>query len=271
MTSNPKNARIHPEDRARIAALNSASQALRGKPQEKPKTSYYTPALIQCTLPHSDPGTRDWKKTNGDFTLIISSGVDENLEPYGIPYGSFPRLVLAYIITSVVEGKTQQKENPQRIELSNHFGGFLKEIGYSPKTNRRGDNAQSRTIRSQLLRLLRANITFQHQTGDDKFGGLTVNDVKIAPKFSLWWDYRNPAQGTLFESHIDLSEDFYRAILAAPVPLRTDILAQFKAQSACSRCVYVGFLSPLHIAKAKRGASHPIVWTLAGAVRNRNR
>ena len=61
------NARTHPDDRARIAALNAIGQTLRGAPAEKPQTSYYTPLLIQCTLPHSDPKARDVGKDQWRF------------------------------------------------------------------------------------------------------------------------------------------------------------------------------------------------------------
>ena len=118
-------ARVHPDDRDRIEGLNTLARLYYGTPQSEAPVSYYTPILIQCTLPHSDPKTRDWKKTNGDFTLIISSGVDHNLVPYGIPYGSFPRLVLAYIITRVIQA------GERRIELSSHFSSFLEELGYT--------------------------------------------------------------------------------------------------------------------------------------------
>jgi hypothetical protein len=53
---------------------------------------------------------------------------------------------------------------------------------------------------------------------------LAVLDVKVAPKFELWWDYKNPEQDSLWSSYIEISEDFRRAILQAPVPLRTDVL-----------------------------------------------
>ena len=95
----PQAARIHPDDRARIEAFNTIGKALTPAPTEKPPKSYYTPELIQCTLPHSDPKTRDWIKKNGNYSLIISSGIDDEGTPYGAPYGSFPRLVLAYIIS----------------------------------------------------------------------------------------------------------------------------------------------------------------------------
>ena len=225
--------RVHPDEQSRIAALNSAGQVLRGVVSEqKPPTSYYTPELIQVTLPHSDPKTRDWKKTNGNFTLIVSSGVDENLEAYGIPYGAFPRLVLAYIITEVI------KNGSRRVHFSSYFSAFLHELGYSKKTNRRGDTEASRVIKGQLLRLLRASITFQYSTGDEKSGLLAVKDVKIAPEFALWWNFKEPDQGSLFGSYIDISEDFHNAILRAPVPLHKDILAALR-KSALALDIYM--------------------------------
>jgi hypothetical protein len=208
-TSSP---RVHPDDRIRVEGLNAIATVIQGAPPPRIPLSYYTPILIQCTLPHSDPKTRDWKKTNGDFSLIISSGVDENLIPYGIPYGSFPRLVLAYIITRVIE------TGERRVDLSSHFSGFMREIGYTG--NHKGNSLAGKRTRHQLIRLLRASITFQAK--DD--GHLAVLDVKVAPKFELWWDYKNPEQDSLWSSYIEISEDFRQAILQAPVPLRTDVL-----------------------------------------------
>ncbi len=86
---------VHPDDRGRIEGLKAIATVIQGVPQPQVFLSYYTPILIQCTLPHSDPKTRDWIRKNGDFSLIISSGVDNDGQPYGVPYGSFPRLVLA--------------------------------------------------------------------------------------------------------------------------------------------------------------------------------
>ena len=224
MTQPPKKAelaaRVHPDERSRIAALNTVGQALRGAPAEKHQTSYYTPLLVQCTLPHSDPKTRDWIKTNGDFSLMVTSGIDKEGQPYGVPYGSFPRLAMAYMITQVIQ------TGERRIELSAHFGEFLKEIGYTG--NLRGNIRPAKSVQGQLIRLLTSTIAFEKSTGDSEKGAILRGKADIASKFMLWWDYKQPTQGSLFGSFIDLSEDFYKAILANPLPLRTDILAALK-------------------------------------------
>ena len=209
-------ARVHPDERSRLEASNSLARLFHGAPEQKAPLSYYSPILIQCTLPHSDPKARDWVKTNGSVSLIISSGVDEELTPYGVPYGSFPRLVLAYIITRVIQ------TGERRIELTSHFGSFLKEIGYPG--NHKGNSAAGNRVRDQLIRLLRASITFQ----DKGEGHLAVQDMKIAPQFELWFAPKNPEEDSLWESSITISEEFRESILRSPVPLRTDILAALK-------------------------------------------
>ena len=209
-------ARVHPDDRNRIEGLNILAKRHYGTPQANAAVSYYTPILIQCTLPHSDPKTPTWVRTNGDVSLILASGVDEKGEFIGLPYGSFPRLMLAYIITRVIQ------TGERRIELSSHFSSFLKEIGYTG--NHKGTGVKGRRIREQLIRLLRASVTFQAKSE----GHLAVLDVKVAPKFELWWDYKNPEQDSFWGSYIDISEEFRQAILSTPVPLRTDILKALK-------------------------------------------
>lgn len=209
-------ARIHPDERDRIEGLKAIGAFLHGAPQPKTSVSYYTPILIQCTLPHSDPKTVAWQKTNGDFSLIVSSGFDKNLKPYGIPYGSFPRLVLAYIITRVIQTKER------RIDLASHFSGFLREIGYTG--NLKGNSRQAKTVRDQLMRLLFASIRFEGRAGTDEAGRLAGVNINVATKYDLWWDFRNYEQDSLWGSYIDISEEFRQSILSAPVPLRTDIL-----------------------------------------------
>jgi hypothetical protein len=208
--------RVHPDDRSRIDGLNAIATVLYGEPQPQRSISYYTPILIQCTLPYIDPKTVAWKKTNGDFSLIVSSGFDQNLEPYGIPYGSLPRLVLAYIITRVIQ------TGERRIDLSSYFSTFLKEIGYTG--NLKGNSRQAKTVRNQIIRLVRASIAFEGRGGTDEAGRLAGINMNVASKYDLWWDFKSPEQDSLWGSYIQISEEFRQAIFSAPVPLRANIL-----------------------------------------------
>ncbi len=216
----PPTKRVHPNQRGYVKATNEIAQ-MRGQiAPDRPPLSYYSPELIQCTLPHSDPKTRDWARKNGNFALVISSGVDGNLQPFGVPYGSFPRLVLAHIITRVVATRER------RIDLASHFSSFLKEIGYT--SNHRGNGVKSQRLHDQLSRLLNAHISFQYREGDETVGRMRVHQMSVAPDFDLWWNYKAPEQESLFSSWVEISQEFYDAILRSPVPLRTDVLKALK-------------------------------------------
>ena len=137
-----------------------------------------------------------------------------------MPYGSLPRLVLAYIITRVIQSGDVE------IKLEDTFGKFLQEIGYMG--NLRGRSRAARTVQNQLLRLVKASINIEGREGDAEQGGIAGENIQLAKKYALWWDYKNPEQGTLWGSYIKISEEFRNEILKAPVPLRTDILAALK-------------------------------------------
>ena len=217
-------ARIPPDKRGQTALAKHLAE-LRGEtlPPEQ-AISYYSPELIQCTLPHSPVKSHVWIKKNGDFTLILASGIDSEGEYIGIPYGSFPRFVLAHIITQVV--KQPAAERSRRIELSTHFGTFLKKVGYTG--DHRGNQPSARRLRDQLVRLFRATATFEYKEGTAIKGRQSVRDIKVAPRFDLWWDFKNPEQDSLYGSWIELSQDFYDSIIKTPVPMKTEVLKALK-------------------------------------------
>ena len=71
--------------------------------------AYLARELVQCTLPHTDPGEAPlWTRTNGNVTLIIArTGFDpETRKPIGYPYGSLPRLLLYWLNTEAVRTGT---------------------------------------------------------------------------------------------------------------------------------------------------------------------
>ena len=43
--------------------------------------------------------------------------------------------------------------------------------------------------------------------------------MKVAPTRCLWWDFKEPDQAMLFESHVVLGQEFFKAITANPVPI----------------------------------------------------
>ena len=57
-----------------------------------------------------------------------------------------------------------------------------------------------------------------------------VNTV-IARRSEFWWNPKRPGESTLWESKIELSEDFFNEIIRHPVPLDMNTLTALKRSS----------------------------------------
>ena len=64
-------------------------------------------------------------------------------------------------------------------------------------------------------------------TGQDERGKVTVNSV-IARRTEFWWNSKRPDESTLWESKIELSEDFFNEIIQHPVPIDMNTLTALK-------------------------------------------
>lgn len=185
---------------------------------EAVERSYMARQLVQCTLPHSDPGDVSvWTRTNGALTLAIRPYVDLKTHKTLYPYGSIPRLLLFWLVTEATQKKTR------RIRLGHSLDAFMREIGLNPRTGggKRGDAAR---LHEQMTRLFGALISFH----DERAHSVSWVNMPVTRAGTLWWDPARSQQDNLWESWIELGEDFYAAITAAPVPVDMRALRALK-------------------------------------------
>ena len=205
------------------AKLAKAAAQIMARPGQA-EAAYLARELVQCTLPHRDPGeVTVWVRRNGDYALGLQPGADlKTGKSIGMPYGSLPRLLLLWIVTEAVRTKNR------RIKLGATLNEFLREVGLDPNTGggKRGDAAR---LKEQMKRLLNCRISFEYSAGDAKAGTEARLNMEVAKKIQYWWDFNNPDQGGLFESEIILGEDFFKAITTAPVPLDMRALLPLKS------------------------------------------
>jgi Plasmid encoded RepA protein len=175
--------------------------------------AYLARELVQCTLPHSDPGDVPlWTRTNGNVTLVMARlGLDEKtLKPIGYPYGSLPRLLLFWMNTEAVQtGK-------RRLELGDTFTDFIRQLGLDP--SRGGVRSDAKRLRDQMTRLFSAAIGFQGIGQDGDARSLRHRKLNVAEDSELWWDPKAPNQVALWGSWVELGEKFFDYITKAPVP-----------------------------------------------------
>ena len=166
--------------------------------------------MALCSLPRTNPGNqKEYIRRNGPFTLAMTAGVNNKL-----PYGNFPRLILAWVCSEAV--KTQSRV----LILGASLADFMKTLGvYSS-----GGGREHTKLRNQMRRLFNAYVQLIYE---DKLGEASVNAV-IARRTEFWWNERKPDEQTLWESKIELSEDFFNEIIRHPVPLDLNTLTALK-------------------------------------------
>lgn len=209
--------------------------------------------LVHATLPYKEPkGTPPppaWGRSSGSVSMMIQPGYYQRrvetvnargktvftneLACYGYPYGSYPRLILAWIATEVVKNKNSDKAS-RTIQLGDSLVQFMAGLGKHGVTG--GSRGTITLLKSQMQRLFSAQIAI---TTDPNADNWKNSGFRIADESSLdtFWDPSNPTQQSLWQSEITLTERFYENILMNPVPVDIRIVKSL-ASSALAMDIY---------------------------------
>ena len=200
--------------------LIDASADIRQRLPLPSELSFMAKHLVQVTLPHSDPGdVALWSKANGFLTLVMArTAMDDDGKPVGYPYGVIPRLLLYWITSEAVRNKNRTDGNPRLIELGRNLSDFMRDVGLDPKQGG-GKRSDAFRLKDQMDRLFSCSISFQYNRKAEGLAGKGNLPMPIAPRRELWWDVRDRAQGSLWQSWIELGEEFYNAVTTSAVPV----------------------------------------------------
>ena len=198
-------ARHHFTQADQVNQLVSASEA-------DPDLGFMARMLALCSLPRTNPGNRhQYKRANGPYKLVMVAGADNKL-----PYGNLPRLLLAWLCTEAV--RTQSRE----LVLGRSLSEFMRTLDiYSTSGGTSGGRTR---LRNQMKRLFGCSVSLIYE---DERGQATVSSL-IARRTEFWWNERKPDEPSLWESKIELSEDFFNEIISHPVPLDMNTLTALK-------------------------------------------
>lgn len=217
---------------------------------------YVSRWFVQAIFPYRKTEALARQVQNGPDRITVMSA-------NGLPYGKYPRLIMAYIITAAVQrdGAVQRgtlsMNEARRIPLGRSMNTFLEALGLQRGNG--GSRGSLTAIREQLRRLTSSTITVQKLYRDRDQG---IN-APVARSWDLWFDSANPDQATITESYIELTEDFYQAIIAAPIPIDLDILQKLGKPRAMDLYVWLS-LKKFWLSKRAED-SHEFSWeTLAG-------
>jgi hypothetical protein len=171
---------------------------------------FYARVLTQATLPHSDPKVPIFERRNGSLSLSMAAPPS-----VGLPYGSIPRLLLAWVTTEAVRTKSRE------LVLGDHLSGFMRQLRIIPTGGRWGTIGR---LRAQMERLFSTSVWVRYN-GDNISAG---TGWMVADDYQLWWDPKRPDEPVLWESTITLGEHFYREIIERPVPVSMEALQRLR-------------------------------------------
>lgn len=172
--------------------------------------------FVQATLPHKSTDSLVYTRRNGHLTLKITADKD-----FGLPYGRYPRLLLAWMTREACRKKSR------RLELGNSLSSFMAQLGLTPTGGRSGTIPR---LRDQMTRLFLSTVSF---TDYDPTGGRIADDrFTVADRTRLWWSPSNDQETPFFGSYVVLSELGYRALAERPVPVDMSALRSLRSPLA---------------------------------------
>ena len=194
-----------------------------GTPADTKDAAYIAREIVQASLPHSDPGpVPAWVRKNGNVTLSIQPGFNnETGKSFGYPFGTIPRLLVFWVTTEAV------RYGHKRLQMGSSMNDFVRKIGMDPSTGggSRGDAARAT---DQMQRLFAAQFRLQRSDEVGDASGQGFHQMQIARRGYFWWSTTAPEQGALFDSWIDLSDEFFDAVTSSPVPVDMRALCALK-------------------------------------------
>ena len=184
-----------------------------GASEADPNLGFMARMMVLCSLPRTNPGNRkEYKRVNGPFTLYMQSGPGNKL-----PYGNFPRLLLAWLCTEVV--RTGSRE----LVLGRSLSEFMRTLGILSSDSGGATGVRTR-LRNQMRRLFGCTVSMIYE---DKHGEARVSSL-VADRAAFWWNERKPDERVLWESKIYLGEAFFHEIIRHPVPINMNTLTALK-------------------------------------------
>ena len=214
-TATGKVKRVRPPDTPELKAQRAARKSkakyaqsfdIMTNPPDKTsngKVIAYTPYFTtQFGLPHSPVEGEKWVRKDGNRTLRITAD-----SRYGVPYGSIPRLLIAWVATWQV-----RHPGAAVIELGKNLSSFLEDELHLPRTGK-----YIRNVKEQLIALFTSKISVTVE--DDVPEHFGYKSAQLADEIELWG--HTDTQDALWNSYIILTPKFRDYLLANPVPIDT--------------------------------------------------
>ena len=169
--------------------------------------------FVQTTLPHSIPRRHEFVRVNGRYSLHLVAPPST-----GLPFGSYPRLILAWLNTEALRSQSP------KLHLGPTLSSFMHKLDLTPVTGKRGTTQR---LGDQLHRLLSTSIrcTNSHEVQ----GQVECLGYTMAHEQHLDWSPPDPSHCPRWSSTVTLSDEFFQEITTNAVPVDLRALRALKA------------------------------------------
>src|SRR5688572_12033672 len=134
----------------RIDKLTNECLAIEARNAKEANTiAFMARALVMATLLDSKPNEPIFERRNGNYTLTMMAN-----PKFGLPYGSLPRLLLAWMTREAKRTKSPV------LYLGRTFSLFLRTLKLTQSGGKRGDATR---LRDQMIRLFSTYISCTYQ------------------------------------------------------------------------------------------------------------
>lgn len=177
--------------------------------------------MCQAYLPYRETDERDWRRREGNVSLLIEAGriqdhVTGEWAERGLPYGEKSRLILMYL-----NGEALRTKSPVI-----HMGRSLKQFAIKLQIDPNGRNLK--IIRNQLECLAAAHITFGMDSGTYK--------TDVIDAYSLWRP-DDAMRRAPWPSTVRLAPRYFETLMKHAVPLDSRAIGAL-AHSALDLDIY---------------------------------
>ena len=188
---------------------------------------FVTSAMIFAALPHRAVKTGIYKRTDAMVSLSVMNDPE-----IGIPYGRYPRLLLAHICTLA------KRTGERRIQLGESQADFIRRLGLNPESM--GKRGQVSLMKNSAIQLFTAAIRWT-ESGENKFN---FKNVEVASQGSLIWTPHSNAGGIgnyQWQGFIDLSESFFNQCVQHSFPIDLNVVHALRSSVAIDIYVWLTY------------------------------
>ena len=114
-----ENLQTSPQARRGFTQADQVNQLVSAR-EADPDLGFMARMMALCCLPRTNPGNRkEYVRRNGPYKLGMTAGIDNKL-----PFGSLPRLLLAWVCTEAVRTR-----KPRTWSWVRSLSGFMRKLG----------------------------------------------------------------------------------------------------------------------------------------------